>query len=141
MSAQNVATFISSIPDSFQRDLIYHCHVYLGRNVHHDIVLTQGPILYEIRRKQILSSCDLSNTLLAGNGMVDQNAFSGLLTSLNITGTYPVITAENPYRNSNIKFEVKFSYSSEVRQILYFLKINRDFAILGKRDSELVVSI
>lgn len=147
MSSEKAQTFISSIPENLQKDLIYYCHVYLSRNVHHDIVITQGPILYEIRRKHILSSCDLSKSLLAGNFVNNKiNAIREckILTNSSAIphlGQYPIITSDSAYRNSNIQFEVKFSYSKNVKKIFYFLKINRDFAIIGKCDNELMVSV
>lgn len=65
-SQQQAELFLRNIPENLQKDIIYHCHVFVGKRIHYDIALTQGPILYETRNRQILSSCNLSKTILGG---------------------------------------------------------------------------
>lgn len=59
--------FIRDIPENLRESLIYHTHIFTNKKFHYDVVLTQGPILYEIQDRQILSICDLSATVLMGN--------------------------------------------------------------------------
>lgn len=140
MTSPGNSLFTRIIPDNLQKDLIFHCHIYLSKNIHHDIIITQGPMLYEIRNRQILSLCDLSNSVLTGKFYKPIRCNISCSKKHLLKGTYPTIAANNTQKNANIKFEVKFSYCKNVKEVFYFVKINSDFAIIGKRGNELFVS-
>lgn len=67
MSESSVIGFARDVPPNLKKDLIYHTNVSINRNNHYDLILTQGPVLYEIQKKQILAYCDLSGTVLTGD--------------------------------------------------------------------------
>lgn len=62
-----------SVPANLHRFALFSCRVYTSRAQYTDLMLTKGPILYEMKSKHILTSCDLSNTVLKGKvcGQID----------------------------------------------------------------------
>lgn len=59
-------SILIEIPEILQTSIISYSSVYTTKNNYSEIILTNGPILYEIRNKHILSSFDLSGTVIKG---------------------------------------------------------------------------
>lgn len=56
----------NEIPDNLRNYTIYSCKIYTNKRQCSEIILTTGSILYEVKSKHILTSCDLSNSILKG---------------------------------------------------------------------------
>lgn len=56
------------LPAIVKNNMIYHCRVYVGADKFSDFAVTGGnhPVLYEIVRKQIVSSLQLNGTIFRG---------------------------------------------------------------------------
>lgn len=133
--------FLRDIPTILQKDLIYHTHIFFNRKCHYDLVLTQGPILYETQAQHILSICDLSTTVLMGKVSQLNCIHSPLHKHIQIiTGTYPIVTARNNGKNTTIQIDVKFAHSRNVKEVFYLIRIDSYLVITHKQGDELIVS-
>lgn len=54
------------VPTNLHRFALFNCRVHTSRTQWTDLMLTKGPTLYEMKSKHILTSCDLSDTVLKG---------------------------------------------------------------------------
>lgn len=55
---------LAEIPEILKNDLISFARIYTSKRNYCEIILTDKLILYEIRNKHILSSFDLTGTIL-----------------------------------------------------------------------------
>lgn len=55
-----------NMPSNLHRFALFTCRAYSNRTQYTDLMLTKGPIIYELKGKHILTSCDLTITVLKG---------------------------------------------------------------------------
>lgn len=147
------------VPTNLHRFSLFNCRVCTSKTQYTDLMLTKGPILYEMKSKHILTSCDLSNTVFKGNivsyfcDVYSQIIFSHSIdcapppsspTSIR-TLYYLHIFSEKTMRHhangvNSVRINVYFSYKRKTKEIFYFLKIDDYMIILGKFDKHFVVN-
>lgn len=68
---------LQHIPYFLQKICIYNNYIFIDKNTSYELIITKhnnsgsisgGPCLYELKLKDILGFCDLSNTILNVNG-------------------------------------------------------------------------
>lgn len=73
-SSQQNPLIDQHIPIFMLKVLLYKCQIHTSRASRPKIlVVTSGPYLHEVRDKEILRTCDLSGTILAGKLKVDSS--------------------------------------------------------------------
>lgn len=131
-----------SVPAHLHRFALFNCRVHTSRTEHTDLVLTKGPTLYEIKSKHILTSCDLSNTVLKGglSNISIRKITAFLFCGCDGAAQFPETTIRHQVNSVNVRINVYFSYKKKTKEIYYFLKIDDHMIILGKFDKHFVVN-
>lgn len=128
------------VPVNLHRFALFSCRVYTHRSQHTDLMLTKGPIMYELKNKHILTSCDLSNTILKGRVSYRRPTFP-INSTFHFDWAFFSETAIQHHASSgNVRINVYFSYKKKTKDIYYFVKIADHMVALGKFDKHFVVN-
>lgn len=66
-------SLLSEIPQILWNSIICYSRIYTAKGEHSEIILTNGPILYEIRNRHVVSSIDLTSTIVKGKQTIFVN--------------------------------------------------------------------